>query len=1320
MMGSLQPPAGTTPAVGVLTRTIVPSSVCKFILHARVRHPDFNDVVFVGEDFVHVKQVKRNGELCHLEHVATKDDFGTRIKAAKTFTVDPNSTPNGDDFIKTEPADSQSKHANSPLPPQLVVLTLESDDLLFLYLKDDGAGALEFVHQTCPMPSYDNAIHQTGDHLAIDPSSRALAVAANEREVIIYSSKPTEQLRHELGTNHPDWCPVSSQRPLAVNGVIQHLEFLHPPDKDPDHIILLVVLIDQRRTKALWIDWYGNSRLRHASVHPAQPIDAPRTVSNLLIPVRDAAFLMITGSEMKLHKDILSGSMRSLSLNPTVEATSSPGQSSRKPVWTSWCRPLRNRTMQDDIIYLLREDGLVLLVTITNIDTIHTTHAGNMGCHAGSAFASLGDPSDPDILAVIGDMSNGRVVHMGNWPSPARIAERSRVETMEMQDSMTLPNWTAGVDMIVSKLHQSHSGSTRMNNSVFITSGRQPHGAITELRKGFEAIATTCLDIDGLRSTIGAWVLPNVSTGSILILLSTPTSTRLLDLASNLEESSELDDSCTAVMALDQRTLTAAILGNGHLVQVSERAICTSANVLANFEDQSRWDAETGNTIVAAAIEPSKDCIIVTERGSNHSRLLAFQHHAHRTDDLSHDVDDGLQSLQPSITLSEEPICLATTFYHGRVIGILSTIEGNIQLFTVDFDTRPVVALGDTLQIVEDQHSLCDQLVLLHPASTDGKSAHGLLAVCGLRDGSIVSVRINTADRTFAFGETDSAKFGHETARLSRHADEPGKAFALSGLSTCMLTWDEPAFCSLNFESLWISDKARLELAQDSVTAVTMMPSSDYLSREMAELLANHLVIVSSSEVYFASLEERATTVPRQIEVTGTPDRLIYAEQQRSLICASMCTGLRSFPSDMRNAQPVERRQIWPAIDFIPADKDHVSFTFDLQPGERVYALAEWSFLQNGKRYSFIMVGGSYTRKSGTLKGRIAFLQPSNRNWDIIDVKEGRSTNFDDPVYALALFDTATYVACTGTKVIASRFDTEESKWESICAPFKLSHKGTSISVSGALIYVSVANEGLVTLRLENLPSHEDNEEYSHRLTLVAQPPRSSQSLSHTILPLNSDTTIALLSTQNRLLLGLTSPSPDSIGPHRTRLLFEARLPRSLASIRQGSTRPPWRTEPSSGVLTSNLVGLSSDGSMTGIGLIDIPLWRRLFWLQRIIEWDLKFSPHAPEVPTYGVNAEAYEGRERGVPVGFGDAADDEIALFTWEDISVQHDLHIDGDVLARVLVPGGVRKLSEALENLAEREDRIGEWVEEHLERELELVEGIVGDVRALLGTWM
>lgn len=1320
-MGSVQPPTAAASRPGVLTKTIVRTPVIKFILHARIRHQDLNDVVFVGEHFIHIKQVKHNG---HLEHIATKDNFGAHISAAKTFSLDHDPPSDGDEFIKTELANSQSGNAASDLPPQFVVLTLASDDMVFLYLKKQANGSFEFVHQTCPMPSFDDPIHAVGFHLAVDPASRALAVAASEKEVAIYSAKPTDLIRRELEVDHPNWCPVSAQRALSVTGVIQHLEFLHPPDKDPDHIILLLILVDQRRTKALLIDWQASDLLR-ARVNPPQPMDADRTASNLLIPLRNAAFLLITGSEMKLHKNILSGSMRSLSLDPDVGETKSPGSSPRRPIWTSWCRPLRNKSVKhgQDIVYIVREDGIVILAEITSNDTILASHAGDVGCHVGSAFASLGDPSDPDILAVVGDMSTGRIVHMGTWPSPGRIAHMTRVDTMEMQDSETLPNWASSIDMVVSKLPQSHSRSPRTRDAIIVTSGREPHGTITELRKGLEARAATYFEFDALRGTTGAWVLPNRFTGSILMLLSTPSSTRIIDFSPDLGEVEVLDEHDTTVMALDRRTLIAGMFDNTHMVQISERSICTTATLSANFEHRSRWEAGDGKSIIAAAIEPSLDCAVAVRRGDGYSELLAFKHYAPTADQESDDSADGLQQLPTSVKLQEEPLCLATSVYRGRVVGVFATVEGNLGLFMVDEDADSAVVLMDSLQVVEDKQSLCDHIVLLQPASTGANAPHGLLAVCGLRDGRVVTVKIGFAAGALVFGQRHSTRFGHETVRLYQQAGDTEKAYAFSGLDTCVLKWDGASPQSLDIQNLWVSDKQRPQLAQGAITTVSLMPSIEHLSS--TELVGSHagfLVVVSSTEVWLTSIDDSPTVVPRQIEVTGTPSRLIYAEQQRSFVCASVCTGVRSFASDRRNAQPEERRQIWPVIEFIPADKDGVSFSFDLQPGETVYALLEWSFQQSGKVYSFIMVGISYTR-SQHQKGRIAFLRPSNRNWQVESVNEAKPTTFDEPVYALALYDEMTYVACTGSSVLLSRFDTDERKWEPICAPLRLANKGTSVTVSGALIYISTSGEGLITLRLEHLPSRDDDGTYPYRLTCIAQPPRADQPLGHTILSLAADHNVALVTTMNSKLLGLTSPPPHTSDRHRTQLLFEAQLPRSLNRITQGSTRPLWSSAPPRGVLASNIVGLSTDGSVTGISIIDDALWRRLFWLQRVLEWNKHFSPHKPDIPTYGVDGEFPEsckGKERALPIGFVPGAKAEIALFSADDTRQEGDRHIDGDVLARVLEPGGAENLAASLRNLAQRNDSVGEWVEEHLAGELGEVDGIVDEVRTLTRMWM
>lgn len=300
-MGSKDPVGSSGPGLGILTKTVVRSPVIRWILHARIRHRRYNDVVFVGDDFIHVKQVVREG---HLEHVVTKADFGAHIRAAKTFSRDFES-PDDDLFVKGESEDAF--FAKTSEPPQFLVLTLSSDDLVFLYIKEDGKGNLEFVQQALPMPTFDRTLYQTGEHLAVDPSSRALAVAANEREVIVYQPKTKERMQAELQAEYPDWCPVASQRRLQVDGVIQNMDFLIPDHNDQDHVILILIVLDQRKTKAIWIDWYYSSAMHNPQVHPGQAIDSLKTVPSLLIPLIGAAFMLITGNQMKMCRNILAG-----------------------------------------------------------------------------------------------------------------------------------------------------------------------------------------------------------------------------------------------------------------------------------------------------------------------------------------------------------------------------------------------------------------------------------------------------------------------------------------------------------------------------------------------------------------------------------------------------------------------------------------------------------------------------------------------------------------------------------------------------------------------------------------------------------------------------------------------------------------------------------------------------------------------------------------------------------------------------------------------------------------------------------------------------
>ncbi|KAK3681163.1 hypothetical protein LTR37_020985 [Vermiconidia calcicola] len=1313
--------------VGILTKTVAESPVIRWILHARIRRKRYNDVVFVGDDFIHVKQVKEGG---HLQHIATKNDFDTRIRAARTFS-NVSDAPDEDLFFKTE----DSEEHTDGIPPQCVVLTLDSNDLLFLYLTNDRNGGFRFVHQALPMPTFDRLLFQPGEHLAVDPRSRALAVAANEREVVIYSAKFEDRIRHELQTGYQDWCPVSAQRPLPVEGVIQHIDFLYPPmddngADDNDHVILLLIVIVQRRTRAIWIDWYYSTDLHHATVHTGQPLDEAQSVPGLLIPLRNAAFLLVNGTEIKRWKGLLSGSASGQAINSMNLVASYPGASPRRPAWANWCRPRRGRSARSDFehLYLIREDGQVYLVQMVG-EKVETSHAGEFDCHVGTAFASLGDSRDPDILAVAGDMSSGRIQSIGNWFTPLRPVDLSRDDTMEMELIETIPNWASVTDMVVSTLP---GKSQRPRDGVFLTSCRQPYGAITELRRGYEARLALYFQLSSLSSVTDIWALPLLGVGHILLVMSSPAGTQLLEMPAEAA-SGEIKVINDTALALDSfhRTLAAAVLEDARLLQITDSSICLTPGIAANFEDCARIDRPT-TSILAAAIDTTQCIAVTAERATDCGSEYVVFYHQLRTDDPTAWDPSQLQR-KACCGLESEPLSLMLSIHTSVTACLVATVDGRLGLFRIEGHGPPTTPVWKTIPAPQGTVGLCDSIISLRNNPSDST----VLAACGLRDGRLHTIVVNTSNDA-SFGEDRIIDFSQSTVKLTQPSGSPSIAYAMSGLDTCLLSWDGRDISSLNIQNIWVSDKLRPELAQGPVLACTHMPPAHLLS---SPDLAESLVMISGDEFLVATLDRMVTSVPRQIplrkiriddqedeiEEGGTPNRLVYAEKQRCLVSASMRYGVRSFPSSLPHGKPEERRQIWPEIDFIPSRSSASSYTHQMQPGERVYALLEWSFkLSEDKTYSFIVVGGSYTRRDGSVRGRITFLQPVNKSWRVEGVKEGQSIKFDGPVYALASIGDLIFIVCTGHTVVAYEFATQERKWEQLCAPFKIASPGIHLSTNGMTVYISTNDDSLVTLelvsRLEGgAPA---NPEYDFELVAQTTAPRPDTSLHHLVPELQnlsddstSQSSISLTTTKHNQLLGLK----HSFFTHANsaEILFEARLPRSLTRVRQCNIRPRWKASPPAGVLVDNIIGCAADGTLMGVALLDDKLWRRLSWLQRLCEWSEELSPHSFQTPAYSVGEGNYVRDERAMLIGF--ASDGEVVMRTSKPRV--HDGHIDGDVLVRLLKKGGgggVEMLKRVVRDVAAREDQAGEWMRRHLDEELGAVDEVVEVLRCLLDLWL
>ena len=1314
---------------GILTKTIIPSPVIRWILHACIRHSSINDVVFVGDDSIHVKQVNGQGSL---KHIATKDDFDGRIRAAKVFS-NRKETIDDDLFLKLEDGDADDPVDN--VPPQCLVLTLDSDDLLFLWLAIDEDGSPRFVHQTYPLPRSSKLLYQLGEHLAVDPQSRAIAVAAHEREVVILSAKSKERIQHELRIGDPNWCPVSAQRPLQIQGVIQHMDFLIPPtddrgNEDEDHIVLLLIVTDQGKTKAVWVDWYAASDIHDAQIHAAQPLDVVRTVPSLLVPLRNAEFLLIHGTEIKRWKDILSGPATSQVMDSGQDGPCYPGASPRQPMWINWSRPRRARR-DINYVYLLREDGYSYLFEIKPTATI-VSDAGSLDCHAGSAFTSLGGAHGADILAIAGDMSSGSIRSIGDDFIQGHIPDVSRTIWATMKEVGKIQNWASVTDMVVSILP---GRSLRTRDGVFVTSCRQPYGAITELRYGLEADLSTYFEFEG-RSVTNVWALPRPAVGSLLVLLSSPTGTRLFEISQGEEEEiEELDDVNTGLDSTHS-TLAASVTTDGKIVQITEGSLRVTPGTSTNFEDCANIQCESDTSILTAEIDTSHNFAIVAIRLLNSEASYTLHCYKLRTNDPSASGDAQLVETM-SWTLDSEPLCSALFATDPDfVFALVATADGQLHAFTVNVGGLLEHFKKIAIPSSPDGVGLCDGITIL-------KSGSAVLGVCGLRDGRLYTVVISPHDSTF-FGNNEIIPFSQATVRLSQPPSEQGFAYAMSGLDTCLLTWNGVDASSLRVQNIWTTDRNRPEIVQEALIACTHSPPAHLLA---SAKLADSLVMITSDEVSVGRLNRAPGVVPHQMEVAGTPNRLIYSEKYRCLVSASVCYDVVKLPFHNGRSRKEGKRQIWPVIDFIPSRGSRPSYTQQLQSGERIYALLEWSVkLDQGKLFSFILVGGSYTRSSGTQRGYIRLLQPQNKNWEVVGVKETRIDKYDAPVYALTLDEDNNIVACIGETVAVLQFDAENRKFVYACPPYKLSSPGVQVTVSptNGGIQVSTQKDGLISLEMVKDRLVEAG--YSMRLATQSIPPQADDLLGHVALTDSNnqntimETGVILVSTKYGQLIGLRPNAAGHQSNQHSEIVFEAQLPRSLTRLRTGHFRPRWKPSAPDGMGKECVIGCSADGSITGIATLEEHVWRRLCWVQRLIEWSPLLSPHSYDNPAYHTGDESYARNMRLMPIGLRTQHRDETVTRTDEVAMVEdevevrphevamrtnrprmRDAHIDGDVLSRLLKqkdPEGT--LRDILREVASRNDRAGEWVRTHFEEEMAYVGNAVAALRRVLDDWM
>ena len=209
--------------MGLLSQTLSCSSAVKWIIPARIRNASRNDVVFIGDTSIQLREFVTTSE-AHLLDVTGKFTFRTPILAAKVITATAEPIDFPDQVVQQTVEEERYVVGGKPLPddhpPQILVLSLASCELVLVYAQEHPDGTVAFQWARRPVMSGVDLPDKFGRHLAVDPgyvhhrhdahtlssrSSRALAFAPSMGYFAIASLRPVDEIKTAI----ENWKPAA-------------------------------------------------------------------------------------------------------------------------------------------------------------------------------------------------------------------------------------------------------------------------------------------------------------------------------------------------------------------------------------------------------------------------------------------------------------------------------------------------------------------------------------------------------------------------------------------------------------------------------------------------------------------------------------------------------------------------------------------------------------------------------------------------------------------------------------------------------------------------------------------------------------------------------------------------------------------------------------------------------------------------------------------------------------------------------------------------------------------------------------------------------
>lgn len=355
--------------------------------------------------------------------------------------------------------------------------------------------------------------------------------------------------------------------------------------------------------------------------------------------------------------------------------------------------------------------------------------------------------------------------------------------------------------------------------------------------------------------------------------------------------------------------------------------------------------------------------------------------------------------------------------------------------------------------------------------------------------------------------------------------------------------------------------------------------------------------------------------------------------------------------------QPKSKRVFRPMIDLIFPDGDPVKMEPNIdggspessprdaywKPGERIMGLLEWFPKGEGKSYHLLVVNTIIGRADQhTGQGRILILNfVKDEKTGKLRLAEKNPSRCDKPVFSVAAYGDSSLISGRGDELVLRTLRVSDRKWNETVT-HKLRSPAISISVNFPFIYVTTARDSLSVFTFEEdkfVPQFSDS---------VAR-----DGLRHLHLP---GTGMTLASNKTCSVAGLWQPPERPISNSLT-TLFEAVLPACITQLRQGFVRPPWRVptypQQENPKARPAILGSSADGALYQFEILTMVKWRLLRFIQNM-------ALRHPEVCPF-----THQGPHR---------------VHLEPSMAKGEYMHVDGDILARIVERGGTDLLRRML----------------------------------------